>query len=66
MKKDTSLRVLNSIKVDNVSTASGNPEDHDDREHINTAPDETIENVENIEDEDNTGVVIRYLVINTK
>ena len=66
MKKDTSLRVLNSLKVDNVSTASGNPEDHDDSEHINTAPDETIENVENIEDEDNTGVVIRYLVINTK
>ena len=66
MKKDTSLRVLNSLKVDNVSMASGNPEDHDDSEHINTAPDETIENVENIEDEDNTGVVIRYLVINTK
>ena len=60
MEKDTSLRVLNSVKVDNDSTASGNPEDHDDSDHIDTVPGETIENnqVEENNDEDNTGVVI--------
>ena len=63
MEKDTSLRVLNSLKVDNDSTASGNPEDHGDSDH--TVPGETIENdqVEENEDEDNTGVVINYLVV---
>ena len=53
MEKDTNLRVLNS-------TASGNPEDHDESDHIYTVPGETIENdqVEKNEDEDNTGVII--------
>ena len=50
MEKDTSLRVLHSLKVDNDSTASGNPEDHDDSDHIDTVPGEEYEN------EDNTGV----------
>ena len=62
MEKDTSLRELNSLKVDNDSTASGNPEDHDDSasDHIDTDTGETTENeqVEENEDEDNTGVVI--------
>ena len=61
MEKDTSLsRVLNSLKVDNDSTASGNPEDHDDSDQIDTVPGETIEDdqVEENEDEDNTGVII--------
>ena len=65
MEKETSLRILNSLKVDNDSASSGNPEDHDDSDHIDTAPGETIENnqVEENKDEDNTGVVIDYLVI---
>ena len=62
MEKETSLRELNFLKVDNDSTASGNgnPEDHDDSDHIDTVPGETIENnqVEENNDEDNTGVVI--------
>ena len=62
MEKETSLRVLNSLKVDNKSMASGNPEDHDDSDHINTVPGETIENnqVEENMDEENTGVIINY------
>ena len=65
MEKETSLKVLNSLKVDNDSTASGNPEDHNDSDNIDTVPWETIENdqVEENADEDNTGVVINYLVI---
>ena len=65
MEKDTNLRELNSLKVDNDSTASGNQEDHDDSDQIDTVPGETIENdqVEENEDEDNTGVVINYLVV---
>ena len=63
MEKEPSLKVLNSLKVDNDSTASGNPEDHDDSDQIDTVPGETIEDdqVEENEDEDSTGVVI-YLV----
>ena len=55
LEKDTSLRVLYSLKVDNETT--GNPEDHDDSDHIDTVP---IENdqVEENEDEENTGVII--------
>ena len=62
MKKDTSLRVLNPVKIDNDSASSGNPEDHDDSDHINTVPGETIENnqVEENMDEENTGVIINY------
>ena len=60
MEKETSLKVLNSLKVDNDSTASGNPEDHDDSDQIDTVPGETIEDeqVEENEVQDNTGVVI--------
>ena len=61
MEKETSL------KVDNDSAASGNPEDHDGSDHIDTDPGETPENdqVEENKDEDNTGVslLIIYLVI---
>ena len=59
MEKEPSLKVLNSLKVDNDSTASANPEDHGDSDH--TVPGETIENdqVEENEGEDNTGVVIK-------
>ena len=55
MEKDTNLRVLNS-------TASGNPEDHDDSDQIEAVPGETFENdqVEENEYVDNTGVVINY------
>ena len=62
MEKDTSLRVLNSLKVDNDSTASGNPEDHDVSYNIDTVPGETIENdqVEENKDKDKTGVVINF------
>ena len=62
MEKETSLTVLNSLKVDNDSASSGNPEDHHDSDHIDTDTGETIENgqVEENEDEDNTGVVINY------
>ena len=62
MEKDTSLSVLNSVKVDNDSTSSGNPENHDDSDHIDTDPGETIENdqVEENEDVDNTGVFINF------
>ena len=65
MEKETSLKVLNSLKVDNDSTASGNPEDHNDSDNIDTDPGETVENdqVEENENEDHTGVVIDYLVI---
>ena len=67
MEDDTLLEVLNSQKIGNDSTASGNPEDHGDSDHIDTSagPGETIENdqVEENADEDNTGVVINYLVI---
>ena len=54
MEKETSLKVLNSLKVDNDSTASGNPEDHNDSDNIDTDPGETIENdqVEEKEDEE--------------
>merc|ERR1712110_833326 len=54
------LEVLNPPKVDNDSTASGNQEDHGDSDHF--VPGETIENVrvEEIEDEDNTGLVIIF------
>ena len=34
MEKETSLRVLKSLNVVNDSTASGNPENHDDSGHI--------------------------------
>ena len=63
MEKDTSLRVLNSLKVDNDSTASGNPEDHGDSDHA--VPGETIENdqSEENEDKDSTGVVNNLVVI---
>ena len=61
MEKDTSLRELNPLEVYNDSTASGNPEDHNDSDHIDTCPGETIEDdqVEENEDEDNTGVIIQ-------
>ena len=64
MEKETSLRVLNSLKVDNDSASSGNPEDHNDSDHRDTSPGETIENdqVEENADEDITGFVINYLV----
>ena len=66
MEKDTSLKILNPLKVDNDSTASGNPEDHDTSDQIDSSPGETIENdqvEENEDDEDNTGFLINYLVI---
>ena len=65
MEKDTSLRELNSLKVDNDSTASGNPENHTASDHIETVPGETIEDdqVEENEDEDKTGLVINYFLV---
>ena len=62
MEKETSLRVLNPLKVDNDSTAFENQGDHDDSDHIDTDPRETIENdqVEENEDEDKTGVLINF------
>ena len=64
MEKDTSLKLLNSLKVDNDLTASGNAKDHDDSDHMVSVPGETIKNdqVEENVDEDITGVVINYLV----
>ena len=63
MEKETSLRVLNSLKDDNDSMASENPEDHDDSDHVYPVSGETIENdqVDENEDEDNTGVIILYV-----
>ena len=56
MEKDTcyELEVINSQKVENDSMASGNPEDHEDTDHTDTAtvPEDQID--EN-EDVDNTG-----------
>ena len=65
MEDDTLLEVLNSQKIGNDSTASGNPENHSDSDHIDNVLGETIENdkVEENENEDNTGVVINYLVV---
>ena len=59
MEKETLLVVLNSQKIENDLTASGNPEDHDDSYKIDTVSEQENENeqVEENEDEDNKGVV---------
>ena len=43
MEKDTYVVDLN-FGIEDNSTASGNPEDHDEIDHINTDPEETNEN----------------------
>ena len=59
MEKETLLVVLNSQKIENDSTASGNPEDHDDSFNIDTVSKQANENdqVEESQDEDNKGLL---------
>ena len=64
-----SLKVLNSENVKNDPRASGNSEDHDDRNLIDnvdsvTKPEETNENDQDDkkEDEDNTGATFSVIV----
>ena len=54
----TNASIVNSVKVDNDSTASGNPEDHGDSDHIDTDPGKSVEKDKVGEYEDNSGVVI--------
>ena len=61
MEKETSLRALNSPRVDNDSASSGNPDDHDDSYDIETEAGETVEENKN---EDNTGAIRYYLLSN--
>ena len=65
IENDISLKVLNSHKMEADSPASGNPEDHDDSDIIDTAPDQENENeqVEEIEDEDNKGVQFHSIIV---
>ena len=70
MEKVTcSLKVLNSENVETDPRASGNSEDHDDRNLIDnvdsvTKPEETNENDQDDkkEDEDNTGAAFSVIV----
>ena len=57
METSTSFVVLNSQQIENGSTASRNPEDHEDSEPLNSVAEATNENDHfgEIEDED-TGI----------
>ena len=59
MEKETILVVHNSQKIENDSTASGNPEYHDESDNIDTVTEQANENekVEEIEEEDKKGAV---------
>ena len=59
MEKETLLVVLNSQKIANDSTGSGNRVDHVDSDNLDTVPEQENENesVEENEDDNNKGVV---------
>ena len=56
MEKDTSLVLLNQ-KITNAIT-SGNPEGHENNEHIETDPELTNENDHIDEDDDRAGIFL--------
>ena len=62
MEKDNSLVLLNFQKIANAIT-SGNPEDHENNEHIDTDSELTNESdqVDEIEDDDRAGILIHII-----
>lgn len=57
MEKDNSLVLLNFQKIANAIT-SGNPEDHENNEHIDNDPELTNGNDQVDEDDDRAGILL--------